>query len=58
MKLSTAIIAVQFAVIAALLLHGDTLEAFGMGLVLGLSLGAPVGAAFALGRKEQNDVPS
>ncbi|MBR0879516.1 O-antigen/teichoic acid export membrane protein [Bradyrhizobium japonicum] len=42
----TAIIVVQTAVIAGLLLRGDSLEGFGMGLVLGLVWGALVGAAF------------
>jgi hypothetical protein len=46
MRISIALNGVQGAVIAALLLRGDSIEAFGMGLVLGLVLGALVGAAF------------
>ncbi|UPT99315.1 hypothetical protein J4G48_0015225 [Bradyrhizobium barranii subsp. apii] len=48
----TAIIVVQTAVIAGLLLHGDSLEAFGIGLVLGLVLGALVGAAFTFEERQ------
>ena len=43
-------IALVFAcIIAALLVRGDTIEGFGIGLLLGLVLGVLVGLAFAYG---------
>lgn len=54
--IKTTLIAGQAAAIAVLLLHADSIEGFGLGLLLGLCLGVLVGAAFVLGWKESHDV--
>ncbi|WP_158231226.1 hypothetical protein [Bradyrhizobium sp. C9] len=50
MTLERAVIVILLALIIALLVGGNTVEGFGIGLLVGLVLGAPVGAAFVTDR--------
>ncbi|MHC2250972.1 L-cystine uptake protein TcyP (sodium:dicarboxylate symporter family) [Bradyrhizobium embrapense] len=53
MTLERAVIVILLAFIIALLAGGNTPEAFGIGLLVGLVLGAPVGAAFVTDRQRK-----
>ncbi|MGY3482307.1 putative small secreted protein [Bradyrhizobium sp. USDA 4011] len=50
MTLERAVILILLAFVIALLAGGNTVEGFGIGLLVGLVLGAPVGAAFVTDR--------
>jgi uncharacterized membrane protein (UPF0136 family) len=51
MTIERAIIVLLMLAIAGLLIGGDSLEGFGIGLVLGLVLGILVGVAFYFGER-------
>lgn len=53
MNRDRAIILVLAVIIMALRVRGDTIEGFGIGLLIGLVLGAIVGVAFASGEKSK-----
>lgn len=52
MNRDRAVIVVLLCLIAALLVHGDSIDGLGIGLIVGLVLGALVGAAFVYGERE------
>jgi hypothetical protein len=52
MSRDRAISIILACIVAGLLFDGNTLEGFGIGLLLGLVLGATVGAAFVWGERE------
>ncbi|WP_160168923.1 hypothetical protein [Bradyrhizobium sp. Ai1a-2] len=51
MKIERIVIVLLLLAIAGLLIGGDSLEGFGIGLVLGLILGVLVGVAFCFGER-------
>jgi len=53
MNRDRSIIVVLAGIIVAMLVRGDTIESFGLGMVMGLVLGALVGAAFVSGERGQ-----
>lgn len=57
MKTERAIILVLLAVIAALILEGATVELLCAALLLGLVLGALLGAAFVTDRQQKESAP-
>lgn len=57
MNRERAIIVVMACIIVGMLIRGDTIEGFGLGLVIGLVLGALVGVAFAYGEPRPAEHP-